>query len=217
MKKKLLALVLSVVMLVSLLVPVIVSSAEGNPVAKIGLGEVAVQELKGVKYLTIPVVIAENSAELIGLRYQVISVNGVAPYNFRIGDYKGSYEDDFGDVYDITFEATTNKEMADRLQILHAGSSNEYGYTTKAGTLGTAWFVAPTEVGTYEFEIVVGDASCYVRDANGTPSASPAEFGYTTQKVTYTVECTEHIPGAAEQTKAPTCTDKGEEVVKCTD
>ena len=218
MKKKLLAMLLSVVMLVSLLVPVLAISAEGTPDAKIALGEnIGTQVIKNVKYLTIPVVITENTAELVGLRYQVISAEGLTPYSFLIGDFVGEYEDDFGNPKSITFEATVNnKEYTDRLQILHAVSTNDYGITTNSGTLGTAYFVAPTEVGTYNFEIKVIDASLYTRDPSGTPSAGDAQFGYVTQKVTYTVECTNHVEGEPEETKPATCTEKGEAVIKCT-
>ena len=131
MKKKLLALILSVVLLVSLLVPVLASSAEETYNAKIGLSDqIGTQTIKGVKYLTIPVVI-ENDTELVAVRYYVISKDGLAPYSFQVGDFKGSYEDDFGDLKEIAFEAdVNNKEQADRLRILQTASTNAYGITT---------------------------------------------------------------------------------------
>ncbi len=214
MKKKLFALVLSVVMLVSLLVPVLVSSAEETYDAKIGLGEVAIQELQGVKYLTIPVLI-ENNTEIVGLRYYVTSEENVTPFNFRAGSFKEVITDPFGDEKTNSFGITPNT-LENGFFVLHAASEDAYGITTKEGVVGTAYFNLPTEIGTYNFTIEVGDASHYTRDEAGNPTAGTAVVGYTTQKVSYTVECTSHNPGDAEETKAPTCDEKGEEVVKCT-
>ncbi|MBE6739106.1 MAG: hypothetical protein E7565_02170 [Ruminococcaceae bacterium] len=216
MKKKLLAMILSVVMLVALLVPAFAINAE-DAVAKVGLGAVEIQELKGVKYVTFPVVIAENSAEMVAIRYLVISDDGLTPYNFRAGDeFAGTWEDDFGDVYDIEFGATVNKNFADRLQVLHSASKDFAGVICEGGVLGTAYFVAPTEIGSYTFRIEVIDASCNVRDASGMPSASAAKIGYTTQEIEYTVECENHVEGEPEVTKEAKCGVAGEEVVKCT-
>ncbi len=217
MKKNLLAIVLSVVMLALLMMPVLVSSAEENYDAKIGLSDqISIATIKNVKYLSIPVEI-ENNTELVVARYYVISKDGLGCFSFQGGDFKGSYEDDFGNVKEIAFEPDVNNtEAADRLKILQTASTNQYGITTKAGTLGYAYFVAPTAVGTYTFEIEVIDGAHFKRADASSIEASPASIGYTTKTVTYTVECESHTKGEAEVTVPATCTEKGEEVYKCT-
>ncbi len=211
MKKKLLAVVLAVVMIAAVLVPMMAISAEDAPTAKIGLGEATIQAVKGVNYVVIPVNISDNTDAFFTARYQVISKEGLKPFNFRNGTFAEAYEDDFGETQKITLNISVIPDTyTDRLQIVQdaASASGTDGVKTAAGNLGAAWFTAPTEVGTYTFELVWMDGTNN-KSVQYNMTVNPAT-------VTYTVECTAHEEGEAEVVEVADCIKDGKKVVKCT-
>ena len=217
MKKKLLSVLLSVVMLASLLVPMVAISAEGTPTATISLGT---PELVSRDYdedgtpegdvIVIPVMISENTGAFFTARYQVLSnegldlhyavfeegtVNEYADEGYDVGDFKQKS----GKIY-IEFDYTVGRdpENTDKTgyQIVHASTSGTKGIATESGTLIYVCFDAPKAGGDYTFELVWLDGTDNV----------PVEYDMTIDvpTVTYTheVDCSEHTGGTA------TCKDK---------
>ncbi len=106
-------------------------------------------EKDGKNYVTVDVLIADNTADLFVVSYRVTSKDKLTPVNFEKGN--------FGDK-NLTLNATdtinpssvTSKNLTG-IQVLHDSSSGLKGISAKAGVLGTAWFEAPTKDGTYTF------------------------------------------------------------------
>ncbi len=216
MKKKLLALILSVVMLTALLVPVLVASAAA-PTMKISLGTPTLTDRNGVKVIAVPVLVSDNTSELFTLRYQVLGSNGIETYYdadlFDEGYDEGDFTQKYGNKicnFAVTINTDTETEGKNGFQVVMdaVGGPAGRGVATAAGTLITVYFKAPTAVGDYNFEVV------WLDGANNDAVAYEVAVG---AGATYTVECKEHVKGEAEQTKAPTCDEKGEAVVKCTE
>ena len=226
MKKKLLALVLSVVMLASLLVPMLVISAAG-PTATISLGTPVIVErdfdedgVVEATILGIPVLVSNNTGEFYTARYQVLSENGLKPYFATFGEGDEAYDDEGYDGGDfsrksgkntIEFSNTVsqNPEGTDKkgYKIVQDSNGGSKGITTESGTLITVYFEKPVAVGTYTFTVqwldgTDNDAVQYVMSVNPT--------------TTYTVECTSHNEVLDEENSTPAkCGVPGENVYKC--
>ena len=215
MKKKLLALVLSVVMLAAVLVPVLAASAEG-PTLKISLGTPTLTERNDVKVIAIPVLMSENTGELFALRYQVLASEGVETYydealydeGFDLGDVSQKYGTktcELANTGNPYFEEGGKKGFKVVQDAINGPAGR--GITSASGTLLTVYFKAPTAVGTYEFEVVWMDGTDNNKvNYNATVGA----------KVTYEVACTTHTPGEPEVVTPAKCGVAGEAVIKCT-
>lgn len=215
MKKKLLAVVLSVVMIAALIVPMMAISAEGEPTLGIGLGTPTLGDRNDVDVIAVPVVLTANTGEMYAIRYQVVSTSGLDPY-FDEDLYDEGYDE--GDVTQkygnktAYFANTVNSDCVvdgnKGFQIVQdvVGGPTGRGITNTEGTLITVYFKAPTKVGSYNFEVIWMDGA----DNN------KIQFVATTgAAVTYTVECKSHVAGEPEVTKAATCTAAGEKVTSC--
>ena len=120
-----------------------------EPTARLYLGEPVLMEKDGKNYVTVDVLIADNTADLFVVSYRVISKDKLTPVNFEKGN--------FGDK-NLTLNATdtinpssvTSKNLTG-IQVLQDSSSGLKGISAKSGVLGTAWFEAPTKDGTYTF------------------------------------------------------------------
>ncbi len=222
MKKKLLAVVLSVVMLASLLVPMFAISADGAPTATISLGTPTFSErdfdLDGtpeVNVVGVPVLISGNDSALFTARYQILSNNGLVPH-YRVFEEGTDYEYtdegvDSGDFQQpagrepIVLNNTVGRdpENTDKtgFQIVQDSSRGNAGISTESGTLITVFFVAPTAPGNYTFELVWMDG-CDVSTVGSDKVTTPYDMTVGTSTVTYTIECPGHTGGTA------TCKDK---------
>jgi uncharacterized C2H2 Zn-finger protein len=211
--------ILSVVMLTALLVPVLAISADGAPTMKISLGTPVLVDRydgdAGFDVIKVPVLVSDNTGELFALRYQVVS-DGLLPHsdadNYDEGYDEGDLTTKYGTkVCSFATTINTGAEVDGKkgFQIVQdaVGGPGGRGVSAAAGTLITVCFVVPEEVGSYEIEVIWMD---------GVDNAKVSYEVTVGDAVAFVKECTAHTPGAAEQTKAPTCTEKGEEVVKCT-
>lgn len=175
MKKKLLAVVLSVVMLVALLVPMLAISADG-PAATIYLGTPVILEgrdydgdevAEAAKLLGVPVLISNNNDEFYTAIYQVLSENGLKPYFASFGEGDDYYEDlgyDDGDFTKkigakwVTLNTTISHNPNDTdkkgFQVVQDSNGGTRGISAESGTLITVYFEMPTTPGTYTFTLV---------------------------------------------------------------
>ena len=209
MKKKLLAVILSVAMLVALLVPVLAISATGNHKLTIGLGTPTLTEKGGKSVVKVPVNITENDGSVYVLRYQVISTSGLVPSSTSKGDFVGMTEDE----EEITLGNTVNKDLEidgnKGFQIVQdAIGGGKLGIAKASGTLIYLFFEAPTAVGSYNFKIIWMDGA--------DDQAKPYDATVGTEVVTYTVECKSHVAGDPVVVKEATCTEPGKKTVSCT-
>ena len=232
MKKKLLAIVLSVVMLASLLVPMFVISAADGPAATISLGTPVILEgrdfdedgvVEAEKLLGIPVLVSDNNDEFFTARYQVLSENGLNPY------FASGFVDEDGNPYDdegfdegnftkkvgknwISFINTVKQtpEGTDKkgFQVLHDSDGGTKGISAAEGTLITVYFEFPTAPGTYTFTLVWLDGTDEV-STQYTMTVNPAT-------TIYTVACTSHTEVKDDVNSTPAkCGVPGEDVFKC--
>ncbi len=216
MKKKLLAMILSVVMLTALLVPVLAASAAA-PTLGIGLGTPVLEtKSNGDQVIVVPVKLTANDGQLFALRYQVVSTSGLEPYtNVAAWDYgwiagdvtqaQGPFTAKFANTVNTDAVVDGNKGFQ-VVQDAIEGAPGA-GIATATGTLITVYFKAPTTVGTYNFEVIWMDGT------DNTKTKYTANVG---DSVAYVKECTSHTKGEPEVTKEAKCGVAGEEVVKCT-
>lgn len=231
MKKKLLAVVLSVVMIAALFVPMMVASAAGELTATLSLDNVRKTTRVGADGVTSDVIavdvkISGNTGYLFVLRYLVVSEDGLVPYTSKVGrnEVKGYEGGTFasGDTA-LNYAGTANGEEVVAIgktgfQVLCDSTKGDLGIETADGFLGTAYFVAPTDIGTYTFKLIPIEATNdgYNEETGANDNVLSYDIKLGTETVTYTVECTEHKEGEAEIIKAATCTEDGESVVSCT-
>lgn len=156
MKKKVLALLISVVMIASLLVPMMAAHADETAVdVKIRVGEVTQAERKGVDCLKVPVYVdylAEN-ADFYALRLQVLSDDNLVAVD------KGVVVDkNFATVVDeettVTLGNTSGNKPEDTektgFQIVLDSTVAEYGVKA-TGHLLDVYFAKPAADGEYTF------------------------------------------------------------------
>lgn len=130
-----------------------------EPTAKLYLGEPVLKEKNGKSYVTIDVLIDDNTADLFVVSYRVISKDKLTPVNFDNGSFSEAISNDFGEEK-LTLSATdtinpssiTSKKLTG-IQVLQDSSSGLKGISAKSGVLGTAWFEAPAKDGTYTFAL----------------------------------------------------------------
>lgn len=219
MKKKLLALVLSVVMIAALIVPMMAISADANPTVKLYLGDPVAEG----SYIKVPVYISDNTAEMCAINYKVYSIDKLEPLDvIETGTIVDSFTDKLGRPQEISFKASgsakTNPDEFDGYtgyKLLNDSSELDKGIKTAAGLIAEVYFAAPTAPKTYTFKVETISASAYIP---GAQSKTDVE-GYTVTDgadVTYTVECKNHVAGTPEETKPADCENAGEKVTKCT-
>ncbi|MEE0947050.1 MAG: LPXTG cell wall anchor domain-containing protein [Acutalibacteraceae bacterium] len=232
MKKKLLSVVLSVVMLASLLVPMVAINAEGAPTATISLGTPELVEDRDFDgdgtpdgtFIAVPIEISDNTGAFYVGRYQVLSNEGLAPH-YKV--YEAGTENEYADegvdngdfkrkqgnkYIELNVTVGRDPEGTDKTgyQILQDSNGGASGITTASGTLAIAYFVAPTAGGDYTFELVWMDGT----DNNNPPVNYDMTVGVPT--VTFTVVGKECAHAETEEVVVDaTCTEKGSKSVKC--
>ena len=234
MKKKLLAVVLSVVMIVALLVPMLAISADSNPTAKIGLSNIRKTTRIGVDgnpsdVIAIDINISENTGYFFVGIYQLVSDDSLTPYSSKSGrnEVKGFDNGTFASSdAGLSYTVTPNPP-----EITNAGKTGfkvvmdstvgTMGIDTVSGYLGTAYFVAPTEPGTYTFRLVGLDVADdgYIDD-NTKPV--PRDYNITVDPATatYTVDGNCAHPAEEKDTVnsvAAKCGVGGTDVFVCTE
>lgn len=154
--------IFSVALLSFLILAPLFVSAEVNPAeptAKLYLSEPKLQERSGKSYITVDVLIDDNTADLFVVSYRVMSKDKLVPVNFDNGSFSETVVNAFGDEK-LTLNATdtlnpsaiTSKNLTG-IHVLQDSASGTKGISTKSGVLGTAWFEAPAEDGIYTFVI----------------------------------------------------------------
>ena len=230
MKKKLLALVLSVVMLASLLVPMLVISAAG-PTAKLGVSNIRKttrNDVSGnpVDVIAIDINVSENSDYFFTGRFLLVSEQDVAPFISKQGrnEVKGFDEGNFASsdakfLYDVTANGTEVVALNKTgFQVLLNSEKGDMGINTASGSLGTYYFVAPTAIGTYTFKLIWLDGTNdgYNEETGANDNVQQYNITLNPETITYTVECTSHNEVLDEENStAPKCGVPGENVYKC--
>ncbi len=221
MKKKLLAIVLSVVVLAALLVPVLAISAAA-PTATLAFGEAEVSTKSYhdgtvADVIKLPVYIKDNTGYANVLNYRIYSNEGIEYFYEKWLDDRGKEKELKG------FDGGTFKDgdiiLGDTVGCFAEGGKTYYqivqttigtdGIGTEEGLLGYAYFLLPEKVGTYTFSIK--NISC-VDDSNP-PVAYVITEG---ADASFKVECKEHNPGEPEEIEAAKCGVAGKAVIKCT-
>lgn len=221
MKKKLLAMVLSVVMIAALLVPMMAISADADPTVTIYLGDPVAEG----SFIKVPVYLSGNTGEMCAIEYKVYSIDKLEPLDvIDNGTMVDSYADKLGRPVEITFGAQGTAQYDPAIfdgytgyKVLNDSDSPslDKGIKTEAGLIAEVYFAAPTAVGTYTFRVKGVSAAAFLPGASSKDDVK--DYVITNgADVTYTIECKSHIPGTAEETKPATCTEKGEKVTKCT-
>lgn len=233
MKKKLLAVVLSVVMLVALMVPMFAISADG-PAATIYLGTPVILEgrdydgdevAEAAKLLGIPVMISNNNDEFFTAIYQVLSENGLKPYFASFGEGDDYYEDmgyDDGDftkkigakwvALNTTISHKPNGTDKKGFQVVQDSNGGTRGISAESGTLITVYFEMPTTPGTYTFTLV------WLSGTNNVPVDYTMAVNPAT--ATYKIESTCAHPGEEKDTVnsvAAKCGVGGTDIFVCTE
>ena len=233
MKKKLLAVVLSVVMIVALLVPMLAISADG-PAATIYLGTPVILEgrdydedgvAEAAKLLGIPVMISNNNDEFYTAIYQVLSENGLKPHFASFGEGDDYYEDmgyDDGDftkkigakwvALNNTISHNPNDTDKKGFQVVQDSNGGTRGISAESGTLITVYFEMPTTPGTYTFTLV------WLSGTNNVPVDYTMAVNPAT--VTYKIDGTCAHPGEEKDTVnsvAAKCGVGGTDVFVCTE
>lgn len=124
-----------------------------EPTAKLYLGEPIIKEKDGKSYVTVDVLIADNTADLFVISYSVISKEKLTPVNYDNGSFEQTIGKDkrtLSATKTINPYSLTSKNLTG-IQVLQDSSSGTRGISTKSGVLGTAWFEAPAQDGTYTF------------------------------------------------------------------
>ncbi|MBE6728954.1 MAG: hypothetical protein E7568_01825 [Ruminococcaceae bacterium] len=214
MKKKLLTIVLSVVMLASLLAPMLAISADEVPTITIGFGTIEVSNGR----LLIPIVASDNTGLFYAASFDVKSENGINAIGGKDGTYKDEFIDEFGDPADVILE-TEARAHGDYVRFILLVNEGLQGISTPSGLLGTAYFTAPTEVGTYTFTLVDANPQ-YVKfhEEDGQKKGESSAYNVTVSPatITYTVECTSHNEVKDTEKSTPAkCGVAGEDVFKC--
>lgn len=234
MKKKLLAVVLSVVMLVALMVPMFAISAAATPTAKIGLSNIRKTTRIGVDgnpsdVIAIDINISENTGYFFVGIYQLVSDNSLTPYSSKSGrnEVKGFDNGTFASSdAGLAYTVTPNPaEITDTgktgFKVVMDSTVGTIGIDTESGYLGTAYFVAPTEPGTYTFRLLGLDVADdgYIDD-NTQPVPRAYNITVDPATVTYTVESTCAHPGEEKDTVnsvAAKCGVGGTDIFICTE
>ncbi len=209
MKKKLLAVVLSVVMIAALLVPMIGVHAAA-PTLEVTIGELDYSRANvGTGFIGVPIMVTGNSENLFCARFLVISdkagtLNNALVVLPKAADTTLKYEvvDPFGgDSEFLTYSKTVGSGAKDMLskdltqEVIDAIPDGYTGYrivldgTTgcpPAGTglLATVYFAKPAVGETANYKLIWSDST------NGT--SAKHEFTVTKNTVSYTAECTDH-------------------------
>ena len=234
MKKKLLAVVLSVVMLAALMVPMFAISAAATPTAKIGLSNIRKTTRIGVDgnpsdVIAIDINISDNTGYFFVGIYQLVSDNSLAPYSSKSGrnEVKGFDNGTFksGDVglaYTVTPNPAEITETGKTgFKVVMDSTVGTMGIDTTSGYLGTAYFVAPTEPGTYTFRLLGLDVADdgYIDD-NTQPVPRTYNITVDPATATYKIESTCAHPGEKKDTVnsvAAKCGVGGTDIFVCTE
>ncbi len=148
--------VLVAVLLSSILVFSAVDSA--RPTLTLYLGEYEIQKVDGKNYITVPVYVSDNTADLFVINYRVISKDKLTPVFFDDGDFCEKNIAGTSVTVKLNSSYTNNPDGIIKvgytgIQVLQDSSNGTRGISTKSGLLGTAWFeVSDTSV-KYEFSI----------------------------------------------------------------
>ena len=230
MKKKLLAIVLSIVMIATLLVPMFAINAAA-PTAKLGIFNLRKTVRNDVNdnpvdVLAMDVNISENTDYFFAGRFMIVSEQNVAPFVSKQGrkEVKGYDPGTFasGDA-SLNYAVTPNGDSVVALgktgfQVLVDSTNEKMGIDTEAGSLGTYYFVAPTAPGTYTFNLVWIDGvnDGYNEETEMNDNVQKYTVTVNPETITYSVACTNHSEVKDEENSTPAkCGVAGENVYKC--
>ncbi|MEE0947051.1 MAG: hypothetical protein U0M42_09550 [Acutalibacteraceae bacterium] len=160
MKNKLFVLLMTVLML-CLIFPFSINAETSlsSPTATLSLGEPQLVSRNGKDYITIDVNLSDNTAALYVISYKIMSKEKLVAVNFTNGTFEKTVNDGFSEAK-LTLSLTKSVDPSSitskgytGVQVLQDSSSGTQGIRTKSGTLGTVWFEAPKEDGTYNFSL----------------------------------------------------------------
>ena len=217
MKKKILAIVLSVVMLAALLVPMFAISAEDNPTITLYLDDPYVEG----NVLWVPVYMSGNSEEMCAIEYKLYSLEKLTPRKLKPGTVTDSYIDGWGEEIPITFEpkgtAFPEYDGYSGFKVLNDAVTDVYnrGIKVDGGLIAIASFILPEAPGEYNFRVLGVSAAAFVEGANNKQDVKSYDI-INGSDVMFRIECAEgeHVEKDV-NVVAPDCDTPGSKDVVC--